>query len=92
MALTEAMKKAFWLQGLIEELGVKQVTVPIYCDSQSTIHLSKNQGFHERIKHIDVRLHFIREVVANKRVKIIKIATKGNPADFLTKPVASTKF
>ena len=37
-------------------------------------------------------LHFIREVVASKRVKIIKIATEENPVDFLTKLVTLAKF
>ena len=66
MALTEATKEALWLQGLVEEFGMKQETVPIYSDSQSAIHLTKNQGYHERTKHIDNRLHFIRDIVASK--------------------------
>ena len=40
MALTEATKEALWLQGLLGELGVKQGTVTIQSDSQSTIPLS----------------------------------------------------
>ena len=39
-----------------------------------------------------MRLHFIREVVASKKVKIIKIPTEENPADFLIKSVTSLKF
>ena len=60
MALTEATKEALCLQGLIGKFGVKQATVPVFSDSQSAIHLSKNQDVHERTKHIDIRLHFIR--------------------------------
>ena len=41
---------------------------------------------------MDVSLHFIREVVASKRVKIVKIPIDDNPADFLTKSVTSIKF
>ena len=85
MALTEATKEALRLQVLIEEFGVKQETIPICSDSQSAIHLTKNQGYHERTKHIDVRLHFIREVVASKKVKVEKIHTNDNPTDFITK-------
>ena len=64
----------------------------MFSDSQSVIHLSKNQGFHDRTKHIDVRLHFIRDVVASKRVRVEKISTEDNPVDFLTKTVPSIKF
>ena len=92
MALTEATKEALWLQGLIGEFGVKQDSVIILSDSQSAIHLTKNQGYHERTKHIDVRLHFIREVVGSKRVLIEKVHTDDNAADFVTKPVTATKF
>ena len=77
MAITEAAKEALWLQGLIGEFGVKQVTVSISSDSQSAIHLTKNQGYHEKSKHIDVRLHFIRDLVYEKRIKVKKIHTDG---------------
>ena len=81
-----------WLLSLAKELGVNQEIVPIYNDSQSAIHLAKNQGFHKCTKYIDVRLHFIKEVVASKKVKIFKILIEENPANFLTKSVTSLKF
>ena len=80
MALTEATKEALSLQGLAEELRVNQAIVPIYSDSQSVIHLIKNQDFHEMTKHIDLRLHFMREVVGSKKVKIIKVSTYDSRA------------
>lgn len=76
----------------ISELGFKQELGRIHRDNQSAIHLSKNQMFHERTKHIDVRLHFIREVFASKQVEIKKIHADDNPADMLTKALPSTKF
>ena len=48
--------------------------------------------FHERTKHIDVRYHFIRGVVADGDVKICKISTHDNPADMMTKSVPVAKF
>ena len=92
MALTEAINEALWLQGLIEEFGVKQSKIPIYSDTQSVIHLTKNQGYHEKTKHIDIRLHFIRDVVASKRVKVEKIHMKDNPTDFITESVTAIKL
>ncbi|XP_062080441.1 secreted RxLR effector protein 161-like [Humulus lupulus] len=74
IACTEAVKEALWLKGLTRELGVDQRVVTIFSDSQSALHLSKNQVFHERIKHIDVRLHFIRDVIAEGKVKLEKPA------------------
>jgi hypothetical protein len=48
--------------------------------------------FHERTKHIDVRYHFIRGVIAEGDIKVCKINTRDNPADILTKPVPGAKF
>jgi hypothetical protein len=44
--------------------------------------------FHERTQHIDIRYHFIRDVIARGGViKVRKIHTRDNPADMMTKPV-----
>ena len=56
------------------------------------IHLNKNQRYHERTKHIDVCLYYIREVVSSNKVVIKKVHTDNNPADFVTKPVTTIKF
>jgi hypothetical protein len=52
----------------------------------------KDQMLHERTKHIDVRYHFIRGVVAQGDIKVCKISTHDNPADMLTKSVPANKF
>ncbi|KAH9697399.1 hypothetical protein KPL71_023589 [Citrus sinensis] len=88
----EAVKESMWLRGLLNELWLKQKTVEIFCDNQSAIQLIKNQVYHERTKHIDVKLHFIRDEVAKGSVAVIKIHTDINPADMLTKVLPTTKF
>ncbi|GKD91218.1 hypothetical protein Tco_1366725 [Tanacetum coccineum] len=92
MTLTEAVKEAIWLKGLLEELGVELNTVVVNCDNQGAIHLSRNYVFHERTKHINVRYHFIREVLEAKTVKVLKVGTEHNAADALTKVVPRLKF
>ncbi|KAM2004372.1 hypothetical protein ACFX15_027830 [Malus domestica] len=92
MAVTEAIKEAIWLQGLLDDLGVQQDHVDVHCDSQSAIHLAKNQVHHARTKHIDVRFHFVREIIDEGDILLQKIGTADNPADMLTKPVSLLKF
>ena len=92
MAVTEAVKEAIWLQGLLSELGMKQKHIKVHCDSQSAIHLAKNQVYHARTKHIDVRYHFVREILEEGGVIIQKIRTTENPADMMTKVVTAVKF
>lgn len=92
MAVTEAFKEAIWLHGLIEDLGIVQEHVDVHCDSQSAICLAKNQVHHSRTKHIDVRFHFVREIVDEGDILLQKIGTADNPADMLTKCVSGIKF
>ena len=70
-----------WLKGLVSELLDLEVKATLLCDSQGAIHLSKNQAHHERTKHIDVRLHFIREMIENKSILLSKVAGENNAAD-----------
>ncbi|ESR55368.1 hypothetical protein CICLE_v10023288mg [Citrus x clementina] len=45
---------------MVKELGFEQNQITVHCDSQSAICLSKNQIHHEKTKHIDIKLHFVR--------------------------------
>ena len=92
MAVVEAIKEAIWIHGLIRDLGVDQKQVELHCDSQSVIYLAKYQVHHVGTKHIDVRYHFVREVVGEGDIILQKIPTTDNPADMLTKVVGVAKF
>nr|GEU92944.1 retrovirus-related Pol polyprotein from transposon TNT 1-94 [Tanacetum cinerariifolium] len=92
MALTEAVKEIIWLKGLLIELGVNLRSVVVNCDNQSAIHLSRNAMFYERTKHINVRYHFIREIMKSKEIEVAKIGMKDNAADAFTKVVLGLKF
>ncbi|KAK3016961.1 hypothetical protein RJ639_007857 [Escallonia herrerae] len=91
IAATKAVKEAIWLKGLVGDLGLKQESSTIYCDSQSAIHLTKTQMLHERTKHIDIRFHFIRDVVSQDTVMVKKIFTDENPVDMMTKHIPEIK-
>ncbi|WVZ49078.1 LOW QUALITY PROTEIN: hypothetical protein U9M48_000459 [Paspalum notatum var. saurae] len=92
IAVCDACKEAVWLKGLYAEFSGDTSCINLFCDSQSAIHLTKDQMFHERTKHIDVKYHYVREVVAEGRLKVCKISTHDNPADMMTKSVPVAKF
>ncbi|KAL2252662.1 UNVERIFIED_CONTAM: Retrovirus-related Pol polyprotein from transposon TNT 1-94 [Sesamum indicum] len=92
IATTEAFKEALWLDGLIKGIGFSKEKLIIFSDSQSSIQLCKNPVFHDRTKHIDVRYHFIRDIVGRDVIKLEKISSEENPADMGTKCLPSEKF
>jgi hypothetical protein len=89
---TEASKEMIWLQRFMEELGKKQENSRLYCDSESSIHISNKSAFHSNTKHIQQRYHFIRSVLEDGHLKLEKIHTSQNPADMLTKGVTKEKL
>ncbi|GAU50946.1 hypothetical protein TSUD_411390 [Trifolium subterraneum] len=92
IALVEGVKEAIWLKGMIGEMGINQGCVKIHCDSQSAIHLANHQVYHERTKHIDIRLHFVRDMIETKEIIVEKVASEENPADMFTKSLPRVKF
>ena len=64
----------------------------IFCDNSSAIALSKNSVFHKRTKHIDIKFHFIRELVSNGEIVLQHCRTEDQFADILTKPLAQKSF
>ncbi|KAF3680921.1 putative DNA-directed RNA polymerases IV and V subunit 2-like [Capsicum annuum] len=92
IAITEAFKEAIWLKGLFAELRKDLQITTIFCDSQSAIFLTKDQMFHERTKHIDIRYYFVREIIGRGDIVVSKISTHDNPTDMMTKTLPSAKF
>ena len=93
MAETQAAKEAVWLSRFLAEvLHQEQVTVVLHCDNQGAIALAKNDQFHARTKHIDIREKWVREAVAAGQVELQYIPTDSQLADGLTKPLPKDKF
>ena len=77
---------------ILGELGCAQERYVLYCNSQSAIHLGKNSTFHGRSKHIDVRYHWILDVLDSKLLELEKIHTNDNGSDMMTKALPRGKF
>nr|XP_016497889.1 PREDICTED: uncharacterized mitochondrial protein AtMg00810-like [Nicotiana tabacum] len=51
-----------WLHGLLEELGMEiDLPMELFCDNKATLQITSHPMYHERIKHIEIDCHFIRE-------------------------------
>ena len=64
----------------------------LWCDNQSAIHISCNLVEHHSTKHIELHMHFIRQLIQNGVIALEYIPTTGQVADLFTKPFASPRF
>jgi hypothetical protein len=91
-AACAAAREASWLRQLAAALDVRVDIVPLMSDSQAAIAMTKNLSVSARTKHMDVRLHFLRERVARGDISLSYVSTVDMLADPLTKPVPAIKF
>lgn len=97
IAAAEAAKTGQWLRGLLEEIQRTEylgehLSVPIFSDNTACIALAKDPVAHSRTKHIEVRYHYIRQLVAYGRTSLAYLPTEDMLADILTKPLSNIAF
>ena len=80
------------MKRIIGELLLQEFIPIIHCDSQSVIHLVKNPSHHERSEHIYVKFYYIRNVIVQKDVELVKVHTVENLSDMLTKVLLAHRF
>ena len=73
-------------------MGLVEGAIRIDSDSQSEIFLAKNPAYHSKTKHINVQYHFVRDMIEDKKLLLVKVDTLKNTADALKKIVSSEKF
>ena len=80
-----------WLLGLLHELGIPLKAAPLLlCDNLGATHLSFNPVQHSRMKHIQIDLHFVRDLVQRGSIQVRHVHTRsiGRPVD---KAIVKTK-
>ncbi|CAI7804533.1 unnamed protein product [Closterium sp. NIES-53] len=86
MALFRAVREIVWQRRLLAELGEKQQGPnPLYYDSQGAIAIAKNPVLHGLTKHMRVKWHWTRSMVAAGEVELRYVKTTGQPANMMTK-------
>jgi hypothetical protein len=71
-----------WMKTLLGDYGFSQDTMIINCDNTNAINISKNLVQHSRTKHIDIRHHFLRDLVESEVVSLSFIPTENQLAAF----------
>ena len=80
------------MKKLLGDYCLSQDTMVVYCDNSNAIDISKNPVQHSRTKHIEIRYHFIRDLVERKVVVLEYIPTDRQNANIFTKPLDRSKF
>jgi len=96
IATGAVVQSMLWLDSLLQEMGLRTVVdempLKVHNDNQSAIAISKNDVLHHRIRHIDIRHHFIRDLIEKKKLVIDWIPTAEQIADILTKSLKGQVF
>ena len=64
----------------------------VYYDSHSAIYLSKNPSQHSKLKHIEIRYHWIRDTLEQKVLQLKKVHSDDNGSDMMTKALLKGIF
>ncbi|KAJ0876901.1 putative RNA-directed DNA polymerase [Helianthus annuus] len=82
-----------WLRNLLLELHHPLSTASlVYCDNVSAIYLSGNPVQHQRTKHIELDIHFVREHVQKGLVRVLHVPSRFQVADIFTKGLPRILF
>jgi hypothetical protein len=89
-AVANDVAEAAWLRQLLAELHspISKSTL-VYYDNVNAVYLSTNPVQHQRTKHVEIDLHFVRDLVAVGDVRVLHVLTTSQFADIFTKGLSS---
>ena len=93
MAISSTTQELMWIRQLLDELMMPlKYPIRLLSDNRAAISISTNDVNHSRTKHIDIRHHYIRDIIKKEYVEIGWIPTDKQLADMLTKPLNKKQF
>ncbi|GKD86191.1 ribonuclease H-like domain-containing protein, partial [Tanacetum coccineum] len=91
--VANAVAETCWLRNLLRELHTPLTSATlVFCDNVSAVYLSCNPIQHQRTKHIDIDIHFVRDLVAVGQVRVLHVPSCYQFADIFTKGLPSALF
>jgi hypothetical protein len=92
MALSDCSRQVVWIQNIFTELGFEVQLTQICADNEGGIFIASNPVQERCTKHIDVRFHYVRDLIEPKRIDVMWVPTDENSADMFTKNLGHIKF
>ncbi|GKC22910.1 ribonuclease H-like domain-containing protein [Tanacetum coccineum] len=91
--IANVVAETAWLRNLIKELHTLLLYVTlVYCDNVSAIYMTANLVQHQRTKHIEIDVHFVRDMVARGHVRVLHVPSHYHYADIFTKGIPCAPF
>lgn len=91
--VANAVAETCWLRNLLRELHTPLSSATlVYCDNVSAVYLSSNPVQHQRTKHIEIDIHFLRDLVAAGQVRVLHVSSCYQYADIFTKGLPYALF
>ena len=89
----KGITKVIWLKKLLSELHFPhKKACKLFCDNKAAISISGNLVQHDRTKHIEIDIHFIKEKLEKKIISLPFVRSKDQLADIFTKALTSKVF
>ena len=93
ITLSVEVREVVWLHKLLTDLFNHEMDLTtIHCDNESCVNISENLVFHDKSKHIEIKYHYIKDVVQIKIVHMQYLSTHEQIANIFTKPLSKTNF
>jgi hypothetical protein len=88
VAMSRCAQQMVWMQSWLDEVDIEH-SIPglIKGDNRGAMALTKNTKDHGKVKHIDIRHHYIRELLQSGAITVEQVSSADNLADLLTKPL-----
>ena len=92
LCIVDAIWNQCWAVNICKSFVEIEMPVVMYQDNIGATYLAENDIHNKRSKHIDIRYHHVRDLIAQKIIKIEYIKTADNIADIQTKALPRPAF
>ncbi|KAK9050143.1 hypothetical protein SSX86_001673 [Deinandra increscens subsp. villosa] len=92
IAASACCSQVVWLQHQLHDYGLNFFDTTIYCDNSAALQIVKNPVQFSKTKHIDIKVHFIRDCYDRRLIHLEQVSSDENVADLFTKPLPRANF
>lgn len=93
VALSQCANEMEFIRQVVESMDLKvELPMTLYVDNTGAIDLAKNWSTNGRTKHVDVRFHYVRELVEQGIIQLVYVRSEDNTSDVMTKNLSEHSF